>query len=100
MKELQDGALGLLKAAWKPPTPIRMLSVTALHLSMDAAEEQIDLFQTDAAARERQEVLEGAMAKIRAKYGNASISYATNLPEQHSRTTHDATDCAAAAGVS
>ena len=33
MREINDAALELVKLAWKAPTPIRLLSVTAIHLT-------------------------------------------------------------------
>ncbi len=77
MREIEDAALELLQSAWKPPTPVRLLSVTALHLT-DRAEtyEQLDLFAAPPRAQEKQEAVEGAMAKIREKYGKGAISYA------------------------
>lgn len=77
MKEIEDAALELLRAAWKPPTPVRLLSVTALHLT-DRQEtyEQLDLLAAPSAAQEKQEAVESAMARIRAKYGADAIAYA------------------------
>ncbi len=77
MKEIEDAALDLLREAWKPPTPIRLLSVTALHLS-DRLEtyEQLDLLGAPPETQEKQEAVEGAMARIREKYGADAISYA------------------------
>ncbi len=81
MREINDAALELLKEAWKAPTPVRLLSVTALHIT-DRQEtyEQLDLLSADSGTQEKQEAVEGAMAKIRAKYGKSAINYAT--PEQ------------------
>ncbi|MBR3560360.1 MAG: DNA polymerase IV [Oscillospiraceae bacterium] len=81
MREINDAALELLRQAWKPPTPVRLLSVTALHIT-DRQEtyEQLDLLSAGSESQEKQEAVEGAMAKIRAKYGKSAINYAT--PEQ------------------
>ena len=77
MREIEDAALELLHLAWKPPTPIRLLSVTATHLT-DAQEtcQQIDLLGDAPQTLEKQEKIESAMAKIREKYGRGAISYA------------------------
>lgn len=77
MREIEDAALELLRSAWKAPTPVRLLSVTALHLT-DAQEtyEQLDLLGAPEEAQEKQEAVEDAMARIRAKYGKGAISYA------------------------
>lgn len=77
MKELLDAAMELFDSAWKLPAPIRLLSVTALHLT-DAAETytQVDLFgANDTSQLERQEKLEHAMDTIREKYGSRAISF-------------------------
>ena len=77
MKEIEDAALELLQSAWKAPTPVRLLSVTAIHLT-DKQEtyEQLDLLGAPPETQEKQEAVEDAMAKIRAKYGKGAISYA------------------------
>ena len=77
MKEIEQAALELLRQAWKAPTPVRLLSVTALYIT-DRMEtyEQLDLLGTPPEAQEKQEAVESAMAKIRAKYGSEAISYA------------------------
>ena len=83
MKELLDAAMELFDSAWKLPSPVRLLSVTALHLS-DAAETytQVDLFgQSDSGQLERQEKLENAMDAIRKKYGNGAISFGAAAQE-------------------
>ncbi|MBQ7713857.1 MAG: DNA polymerase IV [Oscillospiraceae bacterium] len=79
MREIEGAALELLRGAWKPPTPVRLLSVTAIHLT-DGREtcEQLDLLGAPSAAREKQEAVEDAMARIRAKYGKDAIAYAQN----------------------
>ena len=78
MREIEDAALELLRDAWKAPTPIRLLSVTALHLTeSQETYEQLDLLGgASEGAREKQEAVEDAMARIRAKYGKGAISYA------------------------
>ena len=57
--------------------PVRLLSVTAIHLT-DRQEtfEQLDLLDASPAAQEKQEAVEGAMARIREKYGKDAIAYA------------------------
>lgn len=80
MREIESAALELLRSAWKPPTPVRLLSVTAIHLT-DGREtcEQLDLLGEAPEAQERQEAVEDAMAKIRAKYGKDAIAYAKRV---------------------
>lgn len=80
MREIETAALELLQGAWKAPTPVRLLSVTAIHLTgRQETYEQLDLFGAPDGAREKQEAVEGAMAKIREKYGKDAISYAKRI---------------------
>ena len=83
MKELLAAAMELMDAAWKYPNPIRLLSVTAIHLT-EAAEsyEQEDLFSSAAVRHsEKQEKIERAMDAIRGKYGSQAIAYGAADPE-------------------
>ncbi len=84
MREIEDAALELLREIWKAPTPVRLLSVTALHLT-DSQEtyEQLDLLGAPPASQEKQEAVEGAMAKLREKYGKDAISYAKSKPKNN-----------------
>ena len=78
MREINDAALELVKLAWKAPTPIRLLSVTAIHLTPEAETyQQLDLLGQAPQAREKQEKVERAMDDIRRKYGHSAIAYAT-----------------------
>ena len=65
-------------------TPIRALTVTAIHLSSDGeAYEQANLFDPTAGQRNaRQEKLESAMDAIRKKYGGDAIVYGAARPEK------------------
>lgn len=75
--ELLEAAMELIDKVWKPASPVRLLSVTALALT-DGLEtyEQEDLF---ASARPevngKRERLEQAVDAIRQKYGGGAISY-------------------------
>lgn len=75
--ELLEAAMELIDKMWKPSSPVRLLSVTALALT-DAVEtyEQTDLFTpqqpVDNARRER---LELAVDGIRKRYGGGAISF-------------------------
>lgn len=83
MRDLTQAALELIESAWKPPAPIRMLTVTAISLvSSDAAFEQVSLFDTGAAPRrDRQEKIEKTMDTIREKFGTDAIQFG-NLTEK------------------
>ena len=78
MREINDTALRLTKDLWKAPDPIRLLSVTALHLTEEAQSfRQLDLLGTDDTQQEKQEAVESAMDALRKKFGRGVISYGT-----------------------
>ena len=77
MRDIYNAALELTGQIWKAPTPIRLLSVTALYIT-DSADsyQQLDLLAGDAPRRDqRQEQLESAMDTIRGKYGKDAIAF-------------------------
>ena len=77
MRDLLRTAMELTDCIWKPPSPLRLLSVTALALT-DSLEtyEQTDLFSPGRQAEDaRRENLERAVDAIRKKYGGSAISY-------------------------
>ena len=84
IRDLTDNAMALVGELWKPPSPIRALTVTAIHLVQDGqAYEQVDLFTAAAAPkREKQEKLEAAMDRIRGKYGTGAILFGAAQPEK------------------
>lgn len=84
IRDLTEAAMALARELWRPPDPIRALTVTAIHLVREEeAYEQVDLFGAAAAPKkERQEKLEAAMVKIRGKYGAGAISYGGSAPER------------------
>ncbi len=76
MREINDTALRLAGELWKAPDPIRLLSVTALHLSDEAQSfRQLDLLGTDEEMQEKQEAVESAMDTLRKRFGRSVISY-------------------------
>ncbi|WP_455581456.1 DNA polymerase IV [Dysosmobacter sp.] len=77
IRDLTFAATELTELLWKPPAPIRALTVTAIHLvPQEEAYEQVDLFGAASAPRQqRQESLEAAMDRIRGKYGQDAISF-------------------------
>ena len=82
-KKEEQRAMELVGELWKPPSPIRALTVTAIHLSEEGeAYEQTDLFAPPPQRQERQEKLEGAMARIRQKYGSDAIVFGAARPEK------------------
>ena len=77
MRDIYNAALTLTQQLWKAPTPIRLLSVTALYITESAdSYQQLDLLAGDAPLRDqRQEQLESAMDAIRGKYGKDAIAF-------------------------
>ena len=77
MRDILEAAQELTRCIWKAPTPVRLLSVTALYIT-DSADsyQQLDLLAGDAPLRDqRQEQLESAMDTIRGKYGRDAITF-------------------------
>ena len=83
IRDLTESAMALTMELWQPPSPVRALTVTAIHLSPeDAAYEQVDLFNAGALPqKERQEKLEAAMDRIRGKFGANAIAFGASRPE-------------------
>ena len=82
IRDLTDTAMVLVNQLWKPPTPIRALTVTAINLVPEGqAYEQVDLF-TPVPKKDKQEKLEGAMDQIRKKYGSGAIVFGAAQPEK------------------
>ncbi len=77
MRELLAAAMELTEQVWRPPSPLRLLSVTALELT-DRWEtyEQVDLFAPQQPALDaKRERLEQTMDAIRRKYGSQAITF-------------------------
>lgn len=82
IRDLTETATELVHQLWKPPAPIRAITVTAIHLVPEGqAYEQVDLF-TPVPKKEKQEKLEGAMDQIRKKYGSGAILFGAAKPEK------------------
>ena len=84
MRDLSAAALSLVEELWKPPQPIRALTVTAIHLTPEEETyEQANLFTPpETPDRKRREQLEAAMDGIRRKYGGRAIAFGTAPPEE------------------
>ena len=82
MKDIQRAAMELTRSAWRAPTPIRMLTVTALHITESAESfDQLDLLGAGRAVSDaRQEKLESAVRAIRDKFGDGSITFGSGEP--------------------
>ena len=84
IRDLTDTAMELVNELWKPPAPIRALTVTAIHLvPEDEAYEQVDLFTAASTPHtEKQEQLAAAMDHIRGKCGDRAIIFSAAQPEK------------------
>lgn len=83
MRDLLRTAMELTDRIWKPPSPLRLLSVTALSLT-DRLEtyEQVSLFVPQQSAGEAKlERLEETVDAIRKKYGGKAIAYGDTLSQ-------------------
>ena len=90
MRELLDAAMELIDRTWKPPTPIRLINVTALALT-DRREtyEQLDIFtdyqalskqrEEEEAALKRERKMQEAILEIKKKFGKNAILKGMNL---------------------
>ena len=74
MRELTAAAMELIQEIWKPPSPIRLITVTATHLTEEAETYcQLDLLAEG--EDPRQEKLETVMDTIRDRFGKDAIGY-------------------------
>ena len=83
IRNLTEQAMSLVEELWSPPSPIRALTVTAIHLLQEGdAYEQVDLFTaaTVVPQNKKLEKLEAAMDSIRGKYGTDSIVFGAAKP--------------------
>ena len=77
MRDLLEAAMELIGGIWQPPSPVRLISVTALALT-DRLEtyEQLDLLAPQRTEENAKlERLESAVDAIRKKYGSQAISF-------------------------
>lgn len=73
--DVKDAALELIQASWRLNDPIRLLTITAINLCDEMADEQLSLFDAPVADREKDESLDKAMDEIRRKFGGSSITF-------------------------
>ncbi|WP_075109727.1 DNA polymerase IV [Bittarella massiliensis (ex Durand et al. 2017)] len=80
-RELFAASMELVRQNWDLRAPIRMLTVTAAGLGGKDSGEQLSLFADQAvlAQREKQRQLETAMDRVRSKYGEGALSFASLL---------------------
>lgn len=73
--EIRAASLEILKASWNLSDPIRLLTITAINLTDETADEQLSLFDAADGGREKRESIERTMDDIRKKFGNSSITF-------------------------
>lgn len=73
--DLKKAALELLGSSWRLSDPIRLLTLTAINLTDETAEEQLSLFDAPAETRQKGESIERTMDEIRRKFGDSSITF-------------------------
>lgn len=80
-RELAEAAMTLMRKSWNIGRPVRALTVTAMNL-IPAGEGGVQIGFFDAEKEQRREKttrIEGAMDRIRARYGRAAISSGATL---------------------
>ena len=69
-------SLEILKTSWNLSDPIRLLTITAINLTDETADEQLSLFDSAAdGGRGKRESIERTMDDIRKKFGDSSITF-------------------------
>jgi DNA polymerase-4 len=72
---LRDAAMSLIQKNWNMNAPIRLITVTAIHLVGEDVSEQMNFLDSaENSGGERNEKLERTVDEIREKYGSASIT--------------------------
>ena len=91
MRDIHRTAMQLAGQLWKPPTPVRAMTVTALYVTEDGdAFRQLDLLGGAAQERsQRQEKLEGTMDAIRRKYGRGAIAFGDRQETEEDLPEHE-----------
>lgn len=74
--ELIDAAMRLISAVYREGTPVRAVTVCASNLTAEDDEEQLPLFDTADARREKLRELECAKDAIRSRFGRGALRYA------------------------
>ncbi len=77
--DMNDLAMDILREAWLPDKPIRLLQLTAIHLEKPFAEQQLTLFSSQSDSQEKREQVGVAMDEIREKYGAGAIRFGSVL---------------------
>jgi len=73
--EIRQAVMEIIESSWRITDPIRLLTITAINLTDETADEQISLFDDPMPDREKGESIEKAMDDIRKKFGDSSITF-------------------------
>jgi DNA polymerase IV len=73
--EIDKAAMALIQRHWSLNDPIRLLTITAIHLTGGDEDQQLSLFSIDPAADEQQRAMEEALDNIRERFGRHAIVY-------------------------
>lgn len=77
-QDLYEAACDILRRQWEKGQPIRMLTVTAIHLTDPSQPQQTSLFAEDG-HHERYQNLDASMDQIRQKFGDRAVRPASLL---------------------
>jgi DNA polymerase IV len=77
--DLTDMAMAILRDEWLADKPIRLLQLTAIHLTKPNTEEQLSLFVHHTESLEKREQVGVAIDEIREKFGSGAIGYGSVL---------------------
>ncbi|MGN0659852.1 MAG: DNA polymerase IV [Emergencia sp.] len=77
--EIRTAAMDIITGSWRITDPIRLLTITAINLTDETADEQLSLFDTGAEEREKGESIERAMDDIRRRFGDSAVTFGSVL---------------------
>ncbi len=78
-EDISRSALEIIRSSWHVGNPIRLITITAINLTDETADEQMSIFTADNEAHIRGEKIERTMDEVRKKYGSSSIGFAAVL---------------------
>lgn len=74
-EEIAKAAMELIENSWKLSDPIRLITITGIHLGREDDDEQISFFTQQNEERKKQEDIERTMDAIRKKYGGTAVIF-------------------------
>lgn len=77
--EIRTACMEIIHTSWRISDPIRLLTITAINLADETADEQISLFDTDQQTRQNAESIERTMDDIRKKFGQDAVTFGSIL---------------------